>query len=399
MDTELIRKLQYLYSVTHIPLSLLNGDGEVVVTFPEVNSDIVNLYAKWIIIADFHAQNRDAAHPLINYMEPGFFLGIMELSANRYLLIGLVSPLPRARNDVLRMIVTVAAPERLQELCSLVLQTPLVPLGRLMDLMCLISELLLEEPVQKENIRLMDIFTQGWNPPQPEMQLFEQRENMQRHESIDFDIAICTAIEHGDSVRLAHSLYAPRRGEIGRMSGDDLRQEKYAFIAMATLAARAAIRGGLPAEISLSLSDLYCQRADSLSEDGKVHELCGRMLTDYCERVHQIQKQPAVSPATRRCLEFISTHLHESISLSQLSKVCGLCTRSLSLNFKSEMGLSINDYIHKEKLKEAEYLLRHTDYPLAQIASYLHYSSQSYFTRIFREFCGITPQQYRDQPK
>ena len=61
------------------------------------------------------------------------------------------------------------------------------------------------------------------------------------------------------------------------------------------------------------------------------------------------------------------------------------------------MGTSIVDFIHEERIKEAEYLLRHTDFSLSLISSYLNYSSQSYFTRIFREKRGITPQQYRDR--
>lgn len=397
MDAELIGKLQNLYSITHIPLSLLDGSGRILATFPAMSFAVVDMGTTQMVLEDFRLQRRDSAHPLISYMEPGFFLGIMELLPELYLLIGLVSPLPRARNDTLRMIVSVAAPEHLQELCNLMLQTPLVSLDHLRDLMGLLSQLLMDAPIQKEHILFMNIFTQERETLQPELQLFQQREHIFQHESIDFETAICNAIARGSPSQLAHSLYAPRKGQVGRMSGDDLRQEKYSFVVIAALASRAAIRGGLPAELSFSLSDLYCQRADVLTDAAKIRELCGKMLTDYCERVRQKKEQPTASPVISRCLEYISVHLHEPISLSDLSKVCGLCTRSLSLKFKEEMGTRIGDYIHEEKLKEAEYLLRHTDYTLSQISTYLGYSSQSYFTRIFREFTGMTPQQYRDR--
>lgn len=76
--------------------------------------------------------------------------------------------------------------------------------------------------------------------------------------------------------------------------------------------------------------------------------------------------------------------------------MCGLCTRSLSLRFRDEMGISIRDYLNRERINEAKYLLRHTSYPLSQIAAYLNYSSQSYFTRLFQKQCGMTPSQYRE---
>ena len=180
------------------------------------------------------------------------------------------------------------------------------------------------------------------------------------------------------------------------MSSNDLRQQKYSFICMATLASRAAIRGGLPAETAFSLSDLYCQRVDLLSENTLVQNLTYTMLADYCERVREIQKRPVTSPVISNCLSYISVHLHEPISLEQLSQHCGLCTRSLSLRFKKEMGMGIPEYIHREKLQEAEYLLQHTSYSLSEITSYLNYPSQSYFTEIFKKYKQMTPQQCRE---
>ena len=80
-----------------------------------------------------------------------------------------------------------------------------------------------------------------------------------------------------------------------------------------------------------------------------------------------------------------------------MAQNCGLCSRSLSLRFKAEMGMGIPEYVHREKLREAEYLLRHTGYSLSEITSYLNYPSQSYFTQIFKKYRGLTPQQYRDR--
>ena len=63
------------------------------------------------------------------------------------------------------------------------------------------------------------------------------------------------------------------------------------------------------------------------------------------------------------------------------------------------MGMGIPEYIHREKLQEARYLLRHTDSTLSQITNYLNYPSQSYFTQIFKKYEGMTPQQYRENGK
>jgi AraC-like DNA-binding protein len=333
-------------------------------------------------------------------VEPGFVLCVMELSADHFLILGLVSPLPRAREEVLRMVATVAQQDHLQVFCDQILQSPLMTLDQLEDYVCLLGELMLNREIERESILFMDVYPSPHENKSPlERQLFEQRESAVAHVPMDFATAFCNAVEQGNRSLLERRLATPMSGRIGRMSANDLRQEKYSFIALATLSSRAAIRGGVPAETAFSLSDLYCQRVDLMKEIESIHELAYRMLIEYCDRVREIRERPIATPTIHRALAYISVHLHEAIGLEELSSVCGLCTRSLSLRFRAEMGMGIGEYIHREKIKEAEYLLRFTDYTLSQVTAYLNYSSQSYFTKIFRQTCGLTPQQYRDKSK
>ncbi len=227
--------------------------------------------------------------------------------------------------------------------------------------------------------------------------LFDQREELEFHVPTDFETAICNAVELGNHELLHRRLAAPIHGRVGRMSLNDLRQAKYAFICLATLISRAAIRGGLGTETAFNLSDLYCQRADLLTEKESLESLTYSMMLDFCDKVQEARGKNTVSPVIQRCLDYISVHLHESLGLETLSEQCGLCSRSLSLRFKKEMGMGIPEYIHREKMQEAQYLLRHTEHSLSQISQYLNYPSQSHFTQIFKKYCGQTPQQYRDR--
>ena len=228
--------------------------------------------------------------------------------------------------------------------------------------------------------------------------LFEAREEDLFHVPTEFEEAVCSAIESGNPELLVRRLSSPVRGRIGRMSTSELRQEKYSIICLATLVSRAAIRGGLDPETAFNLSDLYCQRADVLNDIDALHHLSYGMMEDYCRRVLQVRSKSGTSAVIQKCLDYISVHLHEPLGLETLSSVCGLCTRSLSQRFKKEVGMGVPEYIHREKLQEAKYLLKHTDYTLAQIAAYLNYPSQSYFTQIFRRYTEQTPQQYREAP-
>ena len=83
--------------------------------------------------------------------------------------------------------------------------------------------------------------------------------------------------------------------------------------------------------------------------------------------------------------------------MEDLAEHCGLGRRSLSLRFKEEMGMSVVDYVQREKIGEACFLLEHTELALPQIAAYLNYSSQSYFTEQFKKILGETPERYRNR--
>ena len=391
-----IQTLERLNSITKLPLSLVRGSGELLSTWPQMSSDALVEGVGITVIDDFVQRGRDEAHPLITFLDPGFLLGVIELNPDLYIMIGLVSPYRHSREDVLRMVSEAIHTAHLQQYYEYLLNQPLVSLEMMRDAICLASKLL-DMEVQEENILFVDLSTaRKLGDTMLDQSLIDQRSDPEFHVPLDFETAIVSAVEAGNRVLLERALFAPMQGRIGRMSSNDLRQQKYAFICMAMLASRASIRGGLPAETAFSLSDLYCQRADLLMEIPLIQNLTFTMLMDFCGRVREIRKQPATSSLVGMCLDYISVHLHEPIGIEQLARHCGLCSRSLSMRFREEMGMGIPEYIHREKLHEADYLLKNTSLSLAEISSFLNYPSQSYFTQVFKRYRGTTPQRYRD---
>jgi AraC family transcriptional regulator len=51
----------------------------------------------------------------------------------------------------------------------------------------------------------------------------------------------------------------------------------------------------------------------------------------------------------------------------------------------------------KARLDRAQQLLAQADTPIAQIADLLGFTSQSHFTRVFKQFTGRTPSDFRRQ--
>lgn len=69
----------------------------------------------------------------------------------------------------------------------------------------------------------------------------------------------------------------------------------------------------------------------------------------------------------------------------------------LSAMVKRDSGQSPLDWINRALIREAKLQLRHTPYPIADIAERLGFATPSFFIHFFRQHTGITPLQYRKQ--
>ncbi|ENH96603.1 AraC family transcriptional regulator [Gracilibacillus halophilus YIM-C55.5] len=179
---------------------------------------------------------------------------------------------------------------------------------------------------------------------------------------------------------------------------DHLRSEKNLTIAMITLATRAAINGGVHPEKAYSLGDRLIQELESLSNASQIHSFKEHVLYQFTEKVAHSQRQQ-YSKKISECQKFIVKHLFDGISISMVAQHVGVNPKYLSNIFKHEVGITLSEYIQKRKIDEAKKFIIYTDDSLIQIASMLHFTDQSYFTKIFKKHTNLTPAQFRNAHK
>lgn len=394
---EMKKLFDRFYEVTGIPLCACRADGMLLFTQPRFQGDVLPpAYFKYCLL-DFSLQKRDMDHPLILMFDPGYFLGIAQLDADTFLMLGPCGPLRPSREQVYEFCRWVILPEHLLEFCDLLVRAPTFSLRRFSDALALAITLCTGRDIPPEQILLGNSTLQHSEvQPAVDKALFFAREHEQFHSPLDYENSLVEAIEKGDEELLKARLLGPMQGEGGRMAVHMLTQEKYTFVTCATLWTRAAIRGGLPQETAYSMSDSYCQRMDRLRQVTDINALAYKMALDFCAKTGEAKKREGYSLPVRQCRNYINEHLHEKITLEQLTHLTNLCTRSISAKFKNETGLSIAVYIQRERVREAEYLLAHSAYTLAEISGFLQFNSQSYFCQVFRRCTGQTPQQYRE---
>lgn len=58
-------------------------------------------------------------------------------------------------------------------------------------------------------------------------------------------------------------------------------------------------------------------------------------------------------------------------------------------------GMTVNQYVHSHRLKQATSLLGNSDLNISEIVIKVGLSSKSYFSKIFKDTYGVTPTGYR----
>ncbi|CDN40986.1 helix-turn-helix domain-containing protein [Paenibacillus sp. P22] len=173
-----------------------------------------------------------------------------------------------------------------------------------------------------------------------------------------------------------------------------LRSEKNLMITGIALICRAAVEGGLHEEDAFTLSDYYIQQLEEMGSLQEVGAVMTKALFDFVDRVAQVRRGH-YSPSVQDCLHEIASQLYGDLSLGRLAERVHLSPNYLSGLFKKEVGLTLSEYIQRERIGEAKKLLALTDYPVADIAAWLSFHDQSYFIKVFKKWEGTTPRAYR----
>lgn len=102
-----------------------------------------------------------------------------------------------------------------------------------------------------------------------------------------------------------------------------------------------------------------------------------------------------VSPECGRVKDYIDSYYSEHITLADLAQIAGWDRFHLSHTFTKIYGTSPMNYLQDKRLYYAKELLKTSDYTIAEIAQMLAFSSQNYFTQVFKRKVGITATEYR----
>ncbi|MDX2680787.1 GlxA family transcriptional regulator [Streptomyces soliscabiei] len=105
---------------------------------------------------------------------------------------------------------------------------------------------------------------------------------------------------------------------------------------------------------------------------------------------------PAPAGATLEpLLTWLEDNCGSDLTLDRIAGQAGLSTRTLNRRFREQTGTTPLRWLHRARVRHAQYLLESTAYPVERIAAQAGFGSPTAFRERFRSVVGTSPQGYR----
>jgi AraC family transcriptional regulator len=93
--------------------------------------------------------------------------------------------------------------------------------------------------------------------------------------------------------------------------------------------------------------------------------------------------------------DYLHDNVNEPVSLDALAQMASVHPSHLTRAFRSHFRCTVGEYVRNLRVERAKHLLVATSLPLAEVALDAGFANQSHFSRVFRDYVGTTPAQFR----
>jgi len=197
--------------------------------------------------------------------------------------------------------------------------------------------------------------------------------------------------DHGEARRLINQVL------VHIYSAGEERSEllKGLLLELVVMMSRAAIEAGAGQSEVLGMNFRALTELSVIDDD----EQLAAWLRETLEHIFStIGQQEDYTPPllVTNALRYIRENIGSDLSRDGVAKHAGISPSHFSRLLKERTGRSFTDLLRQSRVDLACGLLADPNLSLADIATSCGFCDQSYFTRVFQEFKGMTPGQFRD---
>jgi len=219
--------------------------------------------------------------------------------------------------------------------------------------------------------------------------------NHTEHNTYPYDTEkkLISKVKIGDS-NAAKALLNELLGYVFFAAGNKLDVVKARSIELCSLLSRAAIEGGATSDNILKINNLFLTEMHNIHTLDtlcyKLQETIDIFINCMFERIPLKNNE-----IIKKAIQYISQNFSLQITLDDIAGIVHLNPAYFSTMFKASTGSSFKEYLNMIRIEDSKRLLANTDYSIIDIALATGFENQSYFSKVFKKYTGLTPRQYR----
>lgn len=97
----------------------------------------------------------------------------------------------------------------------------------------------------------------------------------------------------------------------------------------------------------------------------------------------------------QKVTDYIQAHIDQDVSLSEMAETLNLSQYHFCRLFKQSTGITPYQYLTRCRIETAKQLLSKPELTITDVAFAVGFSNHSSFTRLFRQYIGVTPKKFR----
>ena len=205
--------------------------------------------------------------------------------------------------------------------------------------------------------------------------------------------ALITKLKTGDTEQ-AKALLNDLLGYVFFAEGNNFEVVKSRALELSSLLSRAAIEGGATSDSVLKVNNQFLMSLQNITD---LDDLCYKLqetidvFTDCMFNYIPSKGNEIIKKAIR----YISQNFSRNLTLDEVADHVHLNPAYFSTLFKQSIGSSFKEYLNMVRIEESKRLLSNTDYSIIDISLATGFEDQSYFSKVFKKYTGLTPKQYR----
>ena len=152
----------------------------------------------------------------------------------------------------------------------------------------------------------------------------------------------------------------------------------------------------------IQLSELFKKVFDAFKRDEKTAamEVCAyiTLLFSYLLKNSLVDAHRTNNKETEFCsnvIDYIKKHYMENITSKQAADACFLNHSYFCRKFKENFGVKFSSYLNIHRISEARKRFEENVETITDISVRCGFETPAYFSRCFKEFVGVSPQEYK----